>query len=243
MIATVSDLAQRAWPFFGVVLAVWLFPLLWLQRPRASRDSWIGIGCYVASFFLSTAYLGFSERPTAILVWQLGMIAVMVMYASAIFLQRDNPDEPIPGIYLVAAVAYAAFGLWINGGLPPLAEPEEQRRGYELFGFMLISCLPWIVLRGVRQDDLLGVMIWTGVGIAETVAVIEYLDCAILAPDIWNLDQRWGIDVPKMACAREYGWIYQPAVQALQVLLLSCILTVHFCRHKLPDIVKRFTAQ
>ncbi len=245
MIAFLEDLALNSWPMIGLAIGgLFVSVCLAVQgKPcfRISRDSWLGLGCYVVSFALGSAYMHADDHSTAVLVWQLSMLALMALYAAVIGLQTENQAEPIPGMYLGLVALYGGFGLWI-GGLYPIEEPEHIRRGFELWGFLVIPMLCWVVLLGVNPADLLGKAVWAVVAVAETIPAIEYLDCNVLSPDVFDVAD-WGITVAKSACVREYGGLYLWAVEIATSAMLFCILALHFCRHKLPDIVKRFTAQ
>lgn len=239
MIAVLVEFTRDHWPLYGLVVAV-LFGALTLPQWRAlSFESLLGLVCFVATFSLATSYYWASDRQTAILIWQIHMFALLLVYSIAILSRAPSWIEPIPGLYIVFVCLYAAVILWTHG-LPPIVE-DIERRSVELFTLAMVTCLVWVYVSTLKADWT-AIGIWVVLGLWETWAAIAYLLCAVLIPDIYGLNEAWGISVNKMACSRAWGEPYSKLPTFIATALIICILGVHFYRQKLPDIVKRFTA-
>ena len=230
-----TDFAMQCWPFLGLALLFLFGGLLWPNKFWTTSETWAGVGCYVASFFFATAYLHAEDRPTAIAIWQIGLIATLIMYASMVSWQARNAWNAHfrHGMAIVVGVLCAVG--FIRAGFAPLIEPAGTRRGAEMVGFvmivLLVATVLWNLPRPSPTSYILPTahLVWMVVLVAETWAAWEYLDCKILSPDVYNLNERWGVDVAKMACQREWGGLY-PWVQ--QILTGSAIVAILIWHHR-----------
>ena len=235
-----AEFTRDHWPWFGLVVAC-VFGALTAPIWRSlSRESLLGLVCFVVTFMLATAYLWAPERQTAILIWQAHMFGLLLMYSVATLSRAPSWIEPIPGLYVVFICLYTAIILWTHG-LPPILETNIERRSVELFTLAMVPALVWIYT-ATLDTDWTAIAIWTVLALWETWAAVAYLLCAVLIPDIYGLNGQWGISVNKMACSRAWGEPLSKLPTFIATALIICILSVHFCRQKLPALVKRFTA-
>ena len=196
-----------------------------------SNASWLGLYCFVVTFGLATAYMSVlsGERETAILIWQLHMLVLMLLYGLAILSRAPCAAEPIPGMYLVLISLFAASVLWFHG-LPPITDENiVARRSIELFAMCVIPCLIWVYITTL-WGDWTAIAIWVILALWETCAAVLYLLCAILIPDVLGLNEQWGITVNKMACSRAWGEPLSKLPHFIATGLVACILIIEIFR-------------
>ncbi len=141
--------------------------------------------------------------------------------------------------YFIANAFHLAF--WALEPLPPeFAEAWKQAmdgapasaygfalRIYQASTLLLVAVYAWIVFAAVWRN-LQDRLVWLVLAIAESFAVLEYVQCKMLIDPFGSADLHiatiWGVEVSNYACGRMFGAMSPHVVPVITSLYLVWVI-------------------
>ena len=133
-----------------------------------------GIACYGLSYALSTAWT-LVPGDYAVMAWQAGMVAVLVMYVAVA--QWIGVNRAVYFLFVPLVLLVQPIGI--------------DRHMLEFFIKLAIAAVILMAFLKISINETLGKMVWAAVLVAEGWAVIEKLACPYL-PQSYEASSQCG---------------------------------------------------
>lgn len=191
--------------------------------PRLGKRAWLmgpmalaGLAMYIVSTGIITSY----HRVTGdiqVTWWTSSLLAVGLIYLAILTFRRVSP---------VIVGGLAAWVILAFSGAMAV-ENDLLRRMFWVFQYAGIGTLAFVSFLSVKKEDLLGLLVWGVLFIAEWIGVAQVVDCQLLH----GLASQPIVE--GSACAQVYNWAgaaYLPTV--LPTLVLAYLVWRWFTPRK-----------
>ncbi len=132
----------------------------------------------------------------------------------------------LPGYETLEQIGKAKVASDLLGTLPPTPYGFALRI-YQASTLLLVALYAWIIFIALWRN-LQDRLVWLVLAIAETFAVLEYVQCKMLIDPFGSQDlhltQIWGLEVSNYACGRAFGAASPHVVPIITSLYLVWVI-------------------